>query len=124
LLKVIALWEGKSAPHPLVTLTQPLQPTGSIGRVRQKLYLLGTGPSRFARFHDKVKNKPGWTVHTLPCTTFMQLEMPDELTVILPAAGNSWEEGGRDGTGPAPRWVRLPDRRSSARALLPATRAP
>ena len=27
--------------------------------------------------YDKVKNNPGWTVHTLPCTTFMQLEMPD-----------------------------------------------
>jgi hypothetical protein len=30
-----------------------------------------------------VKNDPGWTVHTLPCTHFIQLEMPDELTVIL-----------------------------------------
>ena len=40
-------------------------------------------PARFTRFYDKVKNDPGWTVHTLPCTTFMQLEMPDELTAIL-----------------------------------------
>jgi hypothetical protein len=81
--EVIALWEGKSAPHPLVTLTQPLQLTGGIGRVRQKMYILGTEPARFTRFYDKVKNNPGWTVHTLPCTTFMQLEMPDELTAIL-----------------------------------------
>src|SRR5271165_5845441 len=39
---VIALWEAKSAPHPLATLTQPLQLTGAIGRVRQKMYILGT----------------------------------------------------------------------------------
>jgi hypothetical protein len=30
----------------------------------------------------KLKNDPGWTVHTLPCTTFIQLEMPDELTKV------------------------------------------
>jgi pimeloyl-ACP methyl ester carboxylesterase len=81
--EVIALWEGKSSPHPLVTLTQPLQLTGGISRVRQKMYILGTEPARFTQFYDKVKNKPGWTVHTLPCTTFMQLEMPDDLTAIL-----------------------------------------
>jgi len=81
--EVIALWEAKSAPHPLVTLTQPLQLTGGIGRVRQKMYILGTESARFTRFYDKVKNNPGWTVHTLPCTTFMQLEMPEELTAIL-----------------------------------------
>jgi pimeloyl-ACP methyl ester carboxylesterase len=81
--EMIALWEGKSAPHPLVTLTQPLRLTGGIGRVRQKMYVLGTEPARFTQFYDKAKNEPGWTVHTLPCTTFMQLEMPDELTAIL-----------------------------------------
>ena len=81
--EVIALWEGKSSPHPLVTLTQPLQLTGGISRVRRKMYILGTEPARFTQFYDKVKNKPGWTVHTLACTTFMQLEMPDDLTAIL-----------------------------------------
>jgi pimeloyl-ACP methyl ester carboxylesterase len=81
--EVIALWEGKSGPHPLATLTQPPRLTGGIGRVAKKLYILATDPARFTRFYDKVKNDPGWTVHTLPCTTFMQLEMPDELTAIL-----------------------------------------
>jgi hypothetical protein len=80
---VIALWEGKSGPHPLATLSQQVQLTGGIGRIRQKMYILGTDPARFTQFYDKVKNDPGWTVHTLPCTTFMQLEMPDELTAIL-----------------------------------------
>jgi hypothetical protein len=47
------------------------------------MYILGTEPARFTRFYDKLKNDPGWTVHTLPCSTFVQLEMPDELTAIL-----------------------------------------
>jgi pimeloyl-ACP methyl ester carboxylesterase len=81
--EVIALWEAKSTPHPLATLTQPVQLTGGIGRVKQKMFILGTDPARFTQFYEKVKNDPGWTVHTLPCTTFMQLEMPDELTAIL-----------------------------------------
>ena len=81
--EVIALWEAKSTPHPLATLSQPIQLTGGIGRVKQKMFILGTEPARFTQFYDKVKNDPGWTVHTLPCTTFMQLEMPDELTAIL-----------------------------------------
>jgi pimeloyl-ACP methyl ester carboxylesterase len=81
--EVIALWEGKSAPQPLATFTQPLQLTGGIGRVKQKKYILATDPARLTQFYDKLKNDPGWTVHTLPCSHFIQLEMPDELTAIL-----------------------------------------
>ena len=81
--EVIALWEAKSAPQPLATLTQPVQMTGGIGRVKQKMYILATDPARFTQFYDKLKNDPGWTVHSLPCTHFIQLEMPDELTAIL-----------------------------------------
>jgi hypothetical protein len=73
----------KSAPHPLATLTQPVQLTGGIGRVKQKIYILATDPARFIQFYDKLKNDPAWTVHTLPCSHFIQLEMPDELTDIL-----------------------------------------
>jgi hypothetical protein len=80
---LIALWEAKSAPHPLATLTQPVRLTGGIGRVKHKMYILATDPARFTRFYDKLKNDLGWTVHTLPCTHFIQLEMPDELTAIL-----------------------------------------
>ena len=47
------------------------------------MYILGTEPARFTRFYDQVKNNPGWTVHTLPGTTFMQIEMPDELMTVL-----------------------------------------
>lgn len=82
--EVVALWEGKSEPQPLATFTQPVQLTGGIGRIKQKMYILATDdPAHFMRFYDKLKNDPGWTVHTLPCTHFIQLEMPDELTTIL-----------------------------------------
>jgi pimeloyl-ACP methyl ester carboxylesterase len=81
--EVIALWEGKSGPHPRATMSQPLQLKGGIGRVKQKMYILATEPARFAQFYEKVKNDPGWTACTLPCTHFIQLEMPDELTAIL-----------------------------------------
>jgi hypothetical protein len=60
-----------------------VQLTGGIGRVKQKMYILATRPARFTQFYDKLKNDPGWTVHTLPCTHLIQLEMPDELTAIL-----------------------------------------
>jgi pimeloyl-ACP methyl ester carboxylesterase len=81
--EVIALWEAKSGPHPLATLTQPVQLTGGIGRIEKKMYILATDPAGFTQFYDKLKNDPGWTVHTLPCTHFIQLDMPDELTAIL-----------------------------------------
>jgi pimeloyl-ACP methyl ester carboxylesterase len=81
--EVIALWQGKSAPHPLATLTQPVQLTGDISGVKKKMYILATDPARFTQFYEKLKNDPAWTVHTLPCTHFIQLEMPDELTAIL-----------------------------------------
>jgi len=41
------------------------------------------GRPRFTQFYDKLKNDPVWTVHTLSCSHFIQLEMPDELTAIL-----------------------------------------
>src|SRR6185437_4182653 len=82
--EVIALWDGKSAPQPLATFTQPVQLTGGIGRIKRKMYILATDdPAHFTRFYEKLKNDPAWTVHSLPCTHFIQLEMPDELTAIL-----------------------------------------
>src|SRR5499427_985914 len=48
--EVIALWEAKSTPHPLATLTQPVQLTGEIGRIKKKMYILATDPAHFTRF--------------------------------------------------------------------------
>jgi hypothetical protein len=60
----------RSAPHPLANLSQPVQFTGGIGRVKHKMYILATDPARFTQFYDKLRNDPGWTVHTLPCHSF------------------------------------------------------
>jgi hypothetical protein len=46
-------------------------------------HILATDPARYTPFYDKLKNDPGWTVHTLPCSHFIQLELPDDLTAIL-----------------------------------------
>jgi hypothetical protein len=40
--------------------------------------ILATDPPLFTQFYDKLKNDPAWTVHTLPCSHFVQVEMPDE----------------------------------------------
>jgi pimeloyl-ACP methyl ester carboxylesterase len=81
--EVIAFWEAKSGPQPLATLTQPVRLIGGIDRIKNKVYILATEPARFTRFYDKLKGEPGWTLHTLPCTHFIQLEKSDELTAIL-----------------------------------------
>jgi ABC-2 type transport system ATP-binding protein len=39
--------------------------------VRRAFGIVFQDPARFAQFYDKLKNDPGWTVHTLPCTTFI-----------------------------------------------------
>ena len=33
-----------------------------------------------------IKSRTGWTVRTLPCTHFVQIDMPDELTALLQTA--------------------------------------
>ena len=74
---------GEERAAPTRHLTQPVQLTGGIGRITKKMYILATDPARYIPFYDKLKNDSGWTVRTLPCSHFIQLEMPDELTAIL-----------------------------------------
>ena len=45
-------------------------------------------PTTFTPFYEKLKNSKEWTVHTLPCTHIVQMELPDELTCSI-AAGRS-----------------------------------
>ena len=37
----------------------------------------------YAVLYEKLKNKQGWAVQTLPCTHFVQIDMPNELTALL-----------------------------------------
>jgi pimeloyl-ACP methyl ester carboxylesterase len=75
--------ETKTAPQPTACFTQPVTLTGGIDRIGKKTYILATKPPLFKAFHDKVASKPGWTVHSLPCTHMVQVDMPEELTTLL-----------------------------------------
>jgi pimeloyl-ACP methyl ester carboxylesterase len=75
----------KRLSQPTACFTQPLKLTGGIDRIRRYTYIYcnDPAPTAFTPFYDRLKNKPGWTVHTLPCTHFVQMDMPDELTTLL-----------------------------------------
>jgi pimeloyl-ACP methyl ester carboxylesterase len=77
--------ERKSAPQPSACFTQPVKLSGGIGRIRRKTYLYCNDPqpTTFTPFYERLRNEPGWTVHTLPCTHFVQFDMPKELTALL-----------------------------------------
>jgi len=61
------------------------QLTGGLDRINKKTYIYANvpAPTAFTQFYEKAKNKPGWTVHTLPCTHLVQIDMPNELTALL-----------------------------------------
>ena len=59
-----------------------------IDRIRRKTYIYCNDPepTTFTPFYEKLKSQPGWTVRTLPCSHFVQMDMPEELTALLRAA--------------------------------------
>jgi pimeloyl-ACP methyl ester carboxylesterase len=85
---VAALLEAKTSPQPTACFTQPVKLTGGIERIKRKTYIYANDPqpTTFTPFYEKLKNQPGWKVHTLPCTHLVQMDMPEELTRLLIAA--------------------------------------
>jgi pimeloyl-ACP methyl ester carboxylesterase len=83
--EVIRLWETKATPQPAATFTQPLTLTSGSDRISKKTFIYANDPqpTTFTQFYDKLKDRPDWAVHTLPCTHFAQLEMPEELAALL-----------------------------------------
>ena len=80
----------KRMPQPTACFTQSVKLTGGLDRIRRNTYIYcnDPAPTAFTPFYERLKNKPGWRVHTLPCTHFPQMDMPDELTtLLLQAAG-------------------------------------
>ncbi len=75
----------KGMPQPTACFSQQLTLTGGINRILRKTYIYCNNPepTAFTPFYELRKNKPDWTVHTLPCTHFVQMDMPDELTTLL-----------------------------------------
>ncbi len=83
--EVRAFFEKKTSPQPAGTMIQGVALTGGIDRVKRKTYIYCNVPSptTFTQFYEKLKNRPGWTMHTLPCTHMAQNDMPNELTQML-----------------------------------------
>jgi pimeloyl-ACP methyl ester carboxylesterase len=83
--EIRAFFERKTSPQPTATFTQPVKLTGGIDRIKRKTYIYCNvpAPTTFTQFYEKLKGKPGWTAHTLPCTHMAQNDMPNELTALL-----------------------------------------
>jgi pimeloyl-ACP methyl ester carboxylesterase len=83
--QVAAMMERKVSPQPTACFTQGLTLKGGIGRIKRKTYIYCNvpAPTTFTPFYEKLKSRPDWTVHTLPCTHIVQIDMPNELTQLL-----------------------------------------
>jgi pimeloyl-ACP methyl ester carboxylesterase len=82
---VLEFFQRKTSPQPTACFTQGVKLTGGIDRIKKKTYIYCNvpAPTTFTQFYEKLKNKPDWTVHTLPCTHMGQNDMPNELTRLL-----------------------------------------
>jgi hypothetical protein len=70
--------------------TKALAFNGGIDRVRKRTTICCNvpAPTTFMPFYEKLKDDPDWSMHMLPCTHIVQMEMPKELTeLLLPASG-------------------------------------
>jgi pimeloyl-ACP methyl ester carboxylesterase len=82
---VAAIVDAHTTPMPTACFLQTLKLTGGVDRIKKKTYTYCNKPTptTFTQFYDKLKDDWGWTVHTLPCTHVVQIEMPNELTALL-----------------------------------------
>ena len=80
-----AFVDARTTPHPTASFIQAMKPTGGVNRVKKKTYIYANvpAPTTFTPFYEKLKNNKEWTVHTLPCTHIVQMDLPDELTALL-----------------------------------------
>jgi hypothetical protein len=83
--EVAAFVDARTTPHPTACFVQPLKLSGGGDRIKKKTYIYANvpAPTTFTPFYEKLKNKPDWVVHTLPCTRIVQMDMPNELTALL-----------------------------------------
>src|SRR5208282_6387229 len=112
--EVIAFWEAKSAPHPLGTLTQPVQLTGGIGRVRQKIIYPGHGSRALHPVLRQAEERSGLDGAHLALHSFHPARNARR-TVGHPAKGDSLE-GVRARSGP--NFAVLKTRHASSAAAI------
>jgi len=75
-------------PHPLRTLTQPIELTGSHARITNKSYVLATkNPvSLFHGFARSMRNDPSCISYELPCGHDVMIDLPEETAAIIQEA--------------------------------------
>jgi pimeloyl-ACP methyl ester carboxylesterase len=78
----------KGMSQPTACFSQPVKLSGGIERISRKIFIYcsDSEPTAFTPFYEKLKSRSGWTVNTLPCTHFVQMDMPGELAALLKAA--------------------------------------
>ena len=78
----------KGMSQPTACFSRSVKLTGGFDRISRKTYIYCNDPepTTFTPFYEKLKSRSGWTVRTLPCTHFVQMDMPEELTALLQAA--------------------------------------
>ena len=83
--EVAAFVDARTTPMPIACFTQALRLGGGADRVKDRTYIYCNvpAPTTFTQFYDKLKDDSRWTVHTMPCTHLVQVDMPDELADLL-----------------------------------------
>jgi len=83
--EVAAMVDARTTPMPTACFTQALKLGGGIDRMKKKTYVYCNvpAPTTFTQFYEKLKDDKAWTVHTLPCTHLVQIDMPEELAKLL-----------------------------------------
>ena len=83
------LWvDSLCTPHPLGTLTQPIELTGSYARIASKSYVLATkNPIQlFQGFARSMRNDRSCTSYELPCGHDVMIDFPNETAAIIEEA--------------------------------------
>jgi pimeloyl-ACP methyl ester carboxylesterase len=77
-------------PHPLRTLTQPIELTGNHSRIANKSYVLATkNPGvLFHGFARSMRNDPSCTSYELPCGHDVMIDLPHETASIIRRASS------------------------------------
>ena len=78
----------KGMSQPIACFSQPIQLTARIEQIARKTYIYCNDPEPtvFTPICEKLKSRRGWTIRTLRCTHFPQMDMPEQLTALLQAA--------------------------------------
>jgi pimeloyl-ACP methyl ester carboxylesterase len=83
------LWvDSLCTPHPLATLTQPIELTGSHARIANKSYVLATKNPipLFQDFARSMRSEPSCISYELPCGHDVMIDLPKETAAIIEKA--------------------------------------